>query len=235
MYLLDRQDCAHRTLKATLKTFQERQVLQWGLVLSGLLGLKTGCLANRMHQGAQFSKMSRLVCVYSKLIHLVSKIFRDASSRPYLQLLAGFGLPKRPPSLWSFPVISTDKQHNALEKSGWYKISGLFLLDREFSLTLISKRNLTYGCLFQIRAKIQTLILIHTKLTDLLLWLLFCCLGTCSSARPKQAEVSVAQEPVHGFSVQHKTKLQEQRAFSTRLHLIRKSSFFFCISEQKKI
>lgn len=48
-------------------------MLHWDLVLWGLVDHRAGCLANRIYQDMQLSKMSTLVCVYPKFMYIVSQ------------------------------------------------------------------------------------------------------------------------------------------------------------------
>lgn len=103
------------TQKQLFKGLQER--LHWDLALWGLVEHKAGCLAKRIHQDTQLSKMNRLVHVYPKFICLVSQIFRDISSKPHLQLLARFGLSKCPTIL----VNSASSLHRQIAQCVWGK------------------------------------------------------------------------------------------------------------------
>lgn len=103
------------TQKQLFNGLQER--LHWDLALWGLVEHKAVCLANRIHQDMQLSKMNRLVHVYPKFICLVSQIFRDTSSKPHLQLLAGFGLSKCPTIL----VNSASNLHRQIAQCVWGK------------------------------------------------------------------------------------------------------------------
>lgn len=93
------------------------QRLHLDLALRGLVEHKAGWLANRIQQDLQLSRMNRLVDVYPKFVCLVSQIFGDTSSKPHLQLLAGFGLSKCPTIL----VNSASNLHRQIAQCVWGK------------------------------------------------------------------------------------------------------------------